>query len=338
MNTANNRFSFLDILDRTFRIYRENFALVIGYVALIAIPVTVINLVISRASTANLTAFQTTRSTVGLNSGAILASSFLVIILSLIQIVLVYSVVSYITSESYFGRKTSIGEAFAATRSRLSRLGCGFVLFYMVLFVLAFVITFIASVCSPALIGFVLVIYIGLATFAVLTPVLVLENIGTSSGITRAYGLGRARFWTAMLVLAAIYIISLVLNIALGSVIRLLGIPSVGDPLGGAQLINTLASAIINVLILPLFPISMTLLYYDTRTRVEGLDLALAALDKPDPRPADIASPASPPLLTSRDLINLVILGVGGVALSLVAGGLLMGIVNSVAPGLNLPR
>ena len=94
-----------------------------------------------------------------------------------------------------------------------------------------------------------------------------------------------------MLVLAAIYIISLVLNIALSSVIRLLGISTVGDPLGGAQLINTLASAIINVLILPLFPISMTLLYYDTRTRVEGLDLALAALDKPDPRPADIASP-----------------------------------------------
>ncbi len=338
MNTGSNRFSFLDILDRTFRIYRDNFTLIIGYVALIAIPVTLINQIISRASTANLAAFQTTRSAAGLNSGAILLSSFLVIILSLIQIVLIYSVVSYITSESYFGRKTSIGEAFAASRSRLGKLGCGFVLFYMVLIVLAFVIIFIASVCSPAVISIVLVVYIGLATFAVLTPVLVLEDIGTSSGITRAYGLGRARFWTAMLVLAAIYIISLILNIALTSVIRLLGISTIGDPLGGAQLISTLASAVINILILPLFPISMTLLYYDTRTRVEGLDLALAALDKPDPRPADLTPPASPPLLTSRDLINLIILGVGGVALSLVAGGLLMGIVNSVAPGLNLPR
>jgi hypothetical protein len=252
--------------------------------------------------------------------------------------VLTYSVVSYITSESYFGRKVSIGEAFTASRSRLGKLGCGFILFYMVLFALAFVILFVTAICAPALIGLVLVVYIGLATFAVLTPVLVLEDIGTSAGITRAYGLGRARFWTAMLVLAAIYIISLILNVALNSVIRLAGIPTVGDPFGGAQLINTLATTVISVLILPLFPISMTLIYYDTRTRVEGLDLALAALDKPDARPFDIDSPPRQPLLTSRDLINLVILGVGGVALTLVAGGLVAALINSVAPGLTLPR
>ena len=338
MNTTANRYSFLEILDRTFRIYRENFVTVASYVALVSIPIAILSLLLSRSMTTSLTTLQTTRSSAGFNSGPALLSSLVVVFLSLIETVLTYSVVSYIASESYFGRKSGIGEAFRATRSRLTRLGCGFVLFYMVLFVIAVAIFFITSVCSPAIIGIVAVVYIGLATFALLTPVFVLEDTNAASGINRAYGLGRARFWTAVIVLAAIYIISLVLNVALGSVLRLLGLSSVGSSLSATQLLNTLVTAVINVLITPLFPIAMTLLYYDTRTRVEGLDLALASVDKPDARPSDLISPPSVPIVTRRDLLNMVILGVGGIALSVVAGGLLLGIVNSLAPGLNIPR
>ncbi|MEO8396995.1 MAG: hypothetical protein ABI700_28625, partial [Chloroflexota bacterium] len=338
MNTATNRFSFLDILDRTFRIYRENFIQMIGYVALISIPITIIDLVLSGSTAASTAAFQTTRNAAAFDSGSVILSSLLVVILSLVEIVLTYSVVCYVASESYFGRKTTVGEAFRASRARLTSLGCSFVLFYMVLFVFAFAIVFVTAICNVAIIGLVVVVYIGLATFAVLTPVLVLENLGASAGITRAYGLGRARFWTAMGVLAAVYIIQLILNIALTAVLRLLGLSTVG----GAQLISTVItaviSAVVSAVILPLFPISMTLIYYDTRTRVEGLDLAMAALDKPDPRPSDVAPPPRAPFMTSRDLINMVILGVGGVALSIVAGGLLVGILNSIAPGLTLPR
>lgn len=335
MSTGTNRFSFLDILDRTFRIYRENFSAIIGYVALIALPVTIINLLLSRSVMSGFTTFQTRSSSV--NSGALL-SSLLVAFLSLIEIVLTYSAVSYIASESYFGRKASIGEAFAATRSSLGKLGCGFILFYIILVGFAFVIVFIASVCAPALIGLVLVAYIGIATFGLLTPVLVLENVGTSTGINRAYGLGRARFWTLVIVLVAIYIISFILDVALASVIQLLGIPVTNDPFSGGQLLSTFASAIIGILVTPLFPIAMTLMYYETRTQVEGLDLALATLDKPDARPSDLESPRAPSFLNSRDLINMLLLGVGGVALSLVAGGLLLSIVNSLAPGLTLSR
>ncbi|RPI96212.1 MAG: hypothetical protein EHM39_11055 [Chloroflexi bacterium] len=56
-------------------------------------------------------------------------------------------------------------------------------------------------------------------------------------------------------------------------------------------------------------PVGLTMMYYNIRTRVEGLDLALAAVDKPDPRPSDVVSPEPEyGWLTGRDLVNIVIL------------------------------
>ena len=83
----------------------------------------------------------------------------------------------------------------------------------------------------------------------------------------------------------------------------------------------------------------MTLLYYDIRSREEGMDLALAALDKPDPRPADLSSPDAGPVITGKDLVNIIILTVCAVVLSFVGGNLFLSIINSIAPGLaNLQR
>ncbi len=339
-NTA-GRYAALDILDRTFRIYRENFVPVVGFVALVTIPITLITQVLSSSMTTTFSRLQSTTAPTSADLSAASSSaavSILVAFLSIVQVVIIYSVLSYLASENYLGRKPTISEALNATRSRLFNLGCGFILFYIVLVILAIFIVAFAAVCSPAVIGLVVVAYIGLATFALLTPVLVLEDVRPSTGVNRAYGLGRARFWTMLIVLAAVYIISLVLNVALGAVIGLLGGPTVGSSLSGFQVLNTLATTVVGIFITPLFPIAMTLIYYDIRTHVEGLDLALAALDKPDARPSDLQSPSAGPLLTSRDLVNMIVLGVMGVALALLAGGLLSNILSSVAPGLTLPR
>ncbi|HVU14348.1 MAG TPA: hypothetical protein VHD90_23885, partial [Phototrophicaceae bacterium] len=121
-------------------------------------------------------------------------------------------------------------------------------------------------------------------------------------------------------------------------VVGLITTPTIGTALSSFRILNTLATTVVGIFITPLLPIAMTLLYYDIRTRVEGLDLALAALDKPDARPSDLQSPSAGPLLTSRDLVNMIVIGVVGAALVLVAGGLLSNVMNSLAPGLNLPR
>lgn len=331
--------SFQAILDRTFRIYRENFLPIVGYVALVTIPITLLNYLLARPMLTNLAATQTSRGTV--SSGAVTASllsSLVVIVLQILDLVLVYGVVSYVASESIFGQKVSIGTAFNAARSRFASLGCGIIVFYVVIIVLVIVVFFATAFCAPAIVGLAVVAYIGLATFALVTPVLVLENTRASTGINRAYGLGRARFWTILGVLAAIYVISLVLDLALSATLRLFGTPAFGNTLTGVSLLNTIASTAISILITPILPIAMTLIYYDARARVEGLDLALAAADKPNARPSDILSPAAAPFMTRRDLGNIAILAVAVVVLSLVAGGLLAGLINLIAPGFTLPR
>ncbi|HVU13499.1 MAG TPA: hypothetical protein VHD90_19605, partial [Phototrophicaceae bacterium] len=219
MNNTAGRYAALDILDRTFRIYRENFVPVVGFVALVTIPITLITLLLNSSMTTSFNRLSSTTppTSAELNAASnSAAASILVALLSIVQVVVIYSVLSYLTSENYLGRKVTIREAFDATRSRLFNLGCGFILFYIVLVILAVAIVLFAAVCAPVLIGLVVVVYIGIATFALLTPVFVLEDVGAAAGVNRAYGLGRARFWTMLIVLAAVTIISLVLNVALG--------------------------------------------------------------------------------------------------------------------------
>ena len=265
-------------------------------------------------------------------------TSLLSSVLQLVELVLLYGVVSTVASESLFGRHVSIGDAFSLARSRFTKLGCGFIVFYIVIIGLVFVTAFIAVACSPAIVGLALVGYIGLTTFALMTPVLILEDVGVTMGVNRAYGLGRARFWTLLGVLTTVTILTLLLSLAIGAVIELVGNPTIGRTLSGFTLIQSIASIAVNILTLPILPIAMTLMYYDVRSRVEGLDLALAAVETSDPRPSDIVSPRPAPPLTQRDLINIVILGVGVFVLSLVAGGLLMGIMNLISPGFQLPQ
>ncbi len=328
-------FSFLDILDRTFRIYRENFVQIVGFAALVIIPISLFSLlVLSPSLTTTMTS--TGRSTLAASSSNILLTSLISSVLQLVELVLLYGVVSTIASESLFRRRVSIGDALNMARSRFTKLGCGFIVFYIVIVGLALVTTFIAVACSPAIVGFALVVYIGIATFALMTPVLILEDVGITMGVNRAYGLGRARFWTLLGVLATVTILTLVLSFVIGAVIGLVGNPTIGSTLSGFTLIQSIASVAVNILTLPILPIAMTLMYYDVRSRVEGLDLALAAVETPDPRPSNVVSPRPAPLLTQRDLINIVILGVGVFVLILVAGGLLMSIMNLISPGFQL--
>ena len=43
-------FTFLELLDRTFRLYRENFVTIVGLVAIVTIPITIITLLLNPAT------------------------------------------------------------------------------------------------------------------------------------------------------------------------------------------------------------------------------------------------------------------------------------------------
>ncbi|MBZ0279532.1 MAG: glycerophosphoryl diester phosphodiesterase membrane domain-containing protein [Anaerolineae bacterium] len=336
MNTGRpTTFTFFELLDRTFRIYRENFMTLVGLAALVTVPITLINLFLSMTALGSMSSFSTTnfsRASRG-DTGLVCFAAIISLLLILMQAVLINGPITHIASEYHFGNKISIGEAFSATRHRYTNLGCGFIVFYAVVVAFTIAVGFVAAICAPGIAAMGLVFYIGVATYAFLSPVLILENVGTSLGVNRSWSLGKTRFWNVLGIIVVIGIISFVISLAFSSIAQILVInASSTSAFTTLQIINLILSTVINIFVTPLLPIGLTLLYYDTRNRVEGLDIALSALDKPNARPRDVGSPLPQSGLTQRDFINVAILIGGTLVVGLIAGAAFTSLINSLTP------
>jgi hypothetical protein len=314
-------YTLLEILDRTFRIYRDNFATFVGLVAVVTIPLTVVNVLgtfwmLERLSRSGLDlnsissgradprAFNTTNMSnlFGELLTAYAAFFVLLVVVSLLQAILINGPLTYIASERFLGRKVGIGEAVRVVSKRLSRLGVGLILYYAILVMLGIVMVPIAFACG---LGFGVLLYLGVTMYAFLVPVLILEQTGTMQGMNRAWALGRSRVWPVVGVVLLISILTWIITIALGTASDLI-IRQAAASISSTteQIISIIEQALIAIVISPVLPIGLTLLYYDTRVRTEGLDIALQSTGKPDPRPEDIISPPVESM-NSKDFVNL---------------------------------
>ncbi|MCC7449925.1 MAG: hypothetical protein IT324_21070 [Anaerolineae bacterium] len=201
------------------------------------------------------------------------------------------------------GRRATIGEAFKAVRSRLVGVGLGLVVFYIIIGGAFLVLAFTLFVCG---LGIGVLAYLGVTLYAFLTPVLILERTSIMDGLGRAWMLGKARVWPVAGLMFVIILISGVLNLALTLTIQLITQGNVASvSFGASQALEIVLQSIISIFLAPVLPVALTLMYYDTRVRVEGLDIALQAVGKSDPRPADVLSPPAHGFLTGRDYGNV---------------------------------
>ena len=340
MNTPNvppaaSTMSFFEMLDRTFRVYRQHFSRYVTLTASILIPITLATLVINIANASRLTTSfsSTSRASSASALSAVCGASTFLLILSIIQIVLVNGSITYLASENYLNRDPSISEALRATLNRSRTLGCGYLIFFALIVAFGFVIAFAGALCNPLFAAAGLIVYLGIATYAFLAPVLVLEDVGVSQGVNRAWTLGKARFWTAFWLITIIVIITYVISIAFTGVAEVISLTVLRSNSQVLSLIidQTLTTAT-QIFITPILPIGLTLLYHDTRNRLEGLDFTLQALGKSDARPSDVVSPAAQPSLNSKDLLNIgIVVGVS-VVLALIASSFIQSYVNSFVP------
>lgn len=311
-------FTFLELLDRTFRIYRENFLTVIGVVAVITIPITIITYILTPSANVMLSGASTTRN---FSSAAAASSglSILTSILDLIQTVVVYASLTYLASEAMFSRKLSIGEALSGARDRFTKVGCSLILLGILILIAGAVAVFVGLLFPPLFALSGILIYIIVAAYSLIFPVVTLENVDASAGITRSFSLGKRRFWMVIGIGLILAIIGGLIGFILGGTSALLVFSvTPGNSMGAQVLLITVLSLVVNILILPLTPIAFTLLYYDIRTRTEGLDIMLDS-SGPGARPANLPTPDSSFGLDGHDWRNIAIMTV--VAL---VGGLLM--------------
>jgi hypothetical protein len=302
-----------DMLDAAFRLYRRHFLTFIGIVALLQVPMAMIQFVAQLPYMQAVQRLTARPPVVGPGASPLDIFPFaqllpyyaLIVALGIFQYLLVYNLMTgalaNAISRSYLGQPISILSSYNIGTKRIMALivasltpllvglafvaiiaGCAFGAFY----------TLGVRTNEQPNIGLAIAAVIGLIGVMVLggfaglyfyvrllltTQAIVLEGQGPLAGLARSWRLVGQAFWRSLgiflLVYAFIYIVSLVVQLPL----IVLGV-FFGVLLNNSVLYQSIASLVtygVLILVLPLQFIIFTLLYYDLRIRKEGYDLEL---------------------------------------------------------------
>jgi hypothetical protein len=306
-NDALNPRTVIEILKRTFIIYRDNLAVFLTLSALIIIPLAIIQFIVVdllTASTGLVVINDITQEVEDIDFSAFLNISIIFSLASFVlQQIILNGLITYLSSEYTMGRSTTPTEALQAIGDRFVPLGLSILFTVSILIAVIIVLSFLFFLCG---LGIGVMIYLGVTLYALLIPVMILERVGVQAGVSRAFALGRIRFWPLFWLLLATLLITFLLSL----VFTVLEIIVGGNAVGGS-LPSLILSTAFTVVISPVMPIALTLMYYDTRVRLEGLDLALAAVPSDTPRPSDVPSQDFPVRITGQDVTTMAILSVG---------------------------
>jgi hypothetical protein len=305
--------SISDMLDAAFRLYRRHFLTFIGIVALLQVPMAILQFAAQLPYLQAIQRFAARPPVLAPGASPLDIFPFaqllpyyaLIFGLSIFQYLLVYNLMTgalaNAISRSYLGQPISILSAYNIGFKRFMALiaaslipfaaslafvaiaaGCAFGAFYAI------------GVRSNAQPNIGLAIAAGIGLFAVIilgglaglffyvrlmltTQAIVLEGQGPLAGLARSWRLVGQAFWRSLgillLVYAFMYIVSLVVQLPLVAAGALFGM--LFNTSGIYQGIVSLITYGVLILVLPLQFIIFTLLYYDLRIRKEGYDLEL---------------------------------------------------------------
>lgn len=337
-----------ELLDRAVRIYRHNFLHLVGIVALVQVPITLLQIAVS------LTAFNDTFARLGdvLNNpaaspddpfavfgpayfaGASLNSVLAIVAFILLQGVATAALTASIAG-SYFGDPPeSILDAYRRIKDKwLSVVGA-----LLLAVVLAIALGFWWLIpCFGWLTGGGMLVFLWYVIVPLLTPIILLEDGSPTRAWRRAWELARRRFWWVLGFAFVLYIFNLIIVAGPAAIISIGAQFVVGDPLELSNqrfTIQTIAQSltvlITGLFYLPLQVAAMTLLYFDLRVRTEGVDLAFAAEASaaPDRIFTSIAILPSgsldEPLLSGVDWRNFMVLTLGVIIAFLLLYGILV--------------
>jgi hypothetical protein len=271
VSTQEHRFEPMTVgmvLDKSFRLYVQNFPLMIGISAIFSVPMLALSLIVLAppfvaSGTANALLFAT--------------SVLIGALVSIVGFVIVYPLTIGATtkavSERYLGNAVTIRSAL---REAWGSIGT--------LLLNQLVVGIIVAV------GFILLIVPGvlwLLSYSLIVPVAILETRARSLSVTgapmplqtldraqirrRSWDLVQGNRGKVFLVLIVFVILGLLLRSATGFVVGL-GVDRTSPMY---FVLDSIIGNVIEVLSYPLQTIAITLLYYDIRIRKEGFDLEM---------------------------------------------------------------
>ena len=330
--------SLAELLDQAIRLYRNNFLKFVGIIAMPYIP-----LVVIQAGMSLFTASSMIQPSFDPSNEVFLpdASLFVGMLGAFIAIILQFFLVQGVATaaltravaDNYLGRPAGIMESYRNLGGAWFRLILA-ILFVIVL-LLVIMIWFLIP-CVGWFTGFGILVFVAIVVNPLVAPVVVLENKGALASVRRAWDLGRSRFWW---LIGFVFIINLFGQLVVtGPVLlvnwlmqmALLNAPASPDQvLILTTVIQSLVTMSFSLLFMPLQLTAMTVVYFDLRVRIEGLDLALQSTSAEAGLISLPEVPGRSPMrfLTGTDVAYFVLLSLGAAAIFALFYSVILGIV-----------
>jgi hypothetical protein len=271
-----------DVLDETFRVYRRRFVPLITTMAIVAVPSSLLSLVVTLV-----TGFSGDELTRRLQQGGdptpLIVGGivmFLVgLVIGIVQLAAVGACV-LISSGGVLGQQVGVGEAYRQAFSR-----------FWSLFVVGLLSGLAISLLVITCIGIPFAVYIGLG-WGLAFPAIMLEGRGPMGALGRSWELVRGHRWRQLvcwvLMFLIFYLLISVPTALFGFAAGIVAVVLSGSQ-GAIMLVqagNILFSALGQTLFGSIIYVTSTLLYYDLRIRKEAFDL--------EQRVPDVGAPTAP--------------------------------------------
>jgi len=250
-----------EVLDRTFTLYRENFLLFAG---IMAVPYLFV--LVFRFGVLLLTRSAVTGATPHVPSAGLIGGAFVGVFGVLIVMLLVIGVAQAATvsavSELYLGREISVMDALSRAKGSI-------------LIVLA--IMFMTGIAT--MVGLLLLIIPGIyiaCRLAVSVPVAIVEQENPVASMERSMELTKGFAGQVFLLMLLVFLVGFIVGLIIQAPVTLFTVKAVmakQQPSIGIMAYSYLAEFVSQVLVGPIGTISVVLMYYNLRVRKEGFDI-----------------------------------------------------------------
>jgi hypothetical protein len=283
-------FTVADILDATFQLMKSNWKSLSLLSLLYAVPAGIITAVTNSVGATNdednvlgqavpfLSGIGSSVS--GLDLVIVIIASGLSLVLTLLLQPLIQGAITRLVAANFVGREMGPREAFNGVKN------------LWLVFAGASFLTILAMI--GGLIVFLVGFVIAAVLFAVVIPIIAIEEEGAFNAMGRSWALMKRGFWRYLGVLAVMLILSTLIAFAIvlipgiiASVLRDAHLDAI------AFVFDAFGSAISELVVFPISAIAATLVYFDARVRFEGFDVQLMAARLPQPPTAPNNGPGN---------------------------------------------
>jgi hypothetical protein len=261
-----------EILDVAIRVYRQKFSTMVKAVALVVLPVQILNVLIRLSLPSSTTTTDSATGTVRFDGSAFattMAGVLVLVVASIVSSTLAQAACFKTVGDTYLGTQSDWRSSLRFGFSKFWRL-LGLILLHGLLLLIAF-----AACVAPGVWLY--------AAWSVAVPVLLIEGTGGFKALTRSYDLVKGRWWPV----AGTLLVTNLLAMFVSGIFSFVLVPLriAGGNQTAVALLTGITGAVGSLITTPFIAAVVTVLYFDLRVRKEGFDLQLMAWRMGVPEP-----------------------------------------------------